>query len=425
MNKLKFLLLSIFVPFIIKPFASFDLFKKGEELILVFGDRHDQIFDEINATHVSSLVSLIKDNQNKLQNIHWFIESTSEVFSQIAQTNENIFKFGNFKVRGIFTFCSLIRELKDVITFIPCDERSGPDSPYITAIMSVFGNKLFESVDTQNVDKEINSQLSAPDKNFNIEELRSINFSVSFSIRDYFALIDSNCKKIQDLLTIYKDEKEILPTLEDYYELYMQGISQIKALFKDANKNDDLHNVVINLLKKCTKLKQAQEKLKTIRDILTNPDTLFADLFYFHSLISKKNKHNKKVVIIGDLHRKNLSKMLSTLGFEKIVAESWFGYRKGFEMCSYDVNFKVKMLDTTQYFLNIGFDKSIEHKCNFCTKKSTNQAYKQCSGCKQVHYCSPKCQKYDWEFHKNICACLACKKKLYLVAPIELGENNE
>ncbi|MDR3646555.1 MAG: zinc finger MYND domain-containing protein [Candidatus Babeliales bacterium] len=67
----------------------------------------------------------------------------------------------------------------------------------------------------------------------------------------------------------------------------------------------------------------------------------------------------------------------------------------------------------------------VMQRCNFCNKKSVNNTFKQCIGCMQVHYCSPKCQQYDWEFHKNICNCLAGKKQLYLVTDIHLDENNE
>ncbi|RIB12198.1 P-loop containing nucleoside triphosphate hydrolase protein [Gigaspora rosea] len=40
-----------------------------------------------------------------------------------------------------------------------------------------------------------------------------------------------------------------------------------------------------------------------------------------------------------------------------------------------------------------------DNKCNIC-KKSTKRC---CSKCKQIYYCSKKCQKKDWKIHKEYC----------------------
>eukprot|EP00122_Pirum_gemmata_P007709 Pgem_evm1s7086 len=36
-----------------------------------------------------------------------------------------------------------------------------------------------------------------------------------------------------------------------------------------------------------------------------------------------------------------------------------------------------------------------------CTNLVT--AFSSCSGCQTVHYCSKKCQKDHWPFHKKVC----------------------
>lgn len=40
------------------------------------------------------------------------------------------------------------------------------------------------------------------------------------------------------------------------------------------------------------------------------------------------------------------------------------------------------------------------HKCAICDK----EADKKCSKCRQIFYCSVKCQRQDWQKHKQICA---------------------
>lgn len=38
-----------------------------------------------------------------------------------------------------------------------------------------------------------------------------------------------------------------------------------------------------------------------------------------------------------------------------------------------------------------------------CAFYATENCFKKCSGCKEVFYCSPECQKKHWKVHKQIC----------------------
>jgi len=42
-------------------------------------------------------------------------------------------------------------------------------------------------------------------------------------------------------------------------------------------------------------------------------------------------------------------------------------------------------------------------KENPCGKCGNIGVWNRCSGCKEVHYCSIKCQKDAWLYHKNEC----------------------
>ena len=46
----------------------------------------------------------------------------------------------------------------------------------------------------------------------------------------------------------------------------------------------------------------------------------------------------------------------------------------------------------------------IDHKKRLCDNCLLKKELKQCSICKFMHYCSPKCQQTDWKmFHKYEC----------------------
>ena len=46
------------------------------------------------------------------------------------------------------------------------------------------------------------------------------------------------------------------------------------------------------------------------------------------------------------------------------------------------------------------------HACGKCEDKNNTNTSKfpVCGRCKNVHYCSAKCQRSDWNVHKNMCA---------------------
>lgn len=45
---------------------------------------------------------------------------------------------------------------------------------------------------------------------------------------------------------------------------------------------------------------------------------------------------------------------------------------------------------------------SIVRTCSFCKKQGN--AFKRCSACQAVYYCSGDCQRNDWPQHKTICS---------------------
>ena len=52
--------------------------------------------------------------------------------------------------------------------------------------------------------------------------------------------------------------------------------------------------------------------------------------------------------------------------------------------------------------------------CNNCGKITQNK----CSGCKEIFYCSRKCQTDKWKSHKNVCLLLSNKEVMNTYANI-------
>merc|ERR1711898_13538 len=77
-------------------------------------------------------------------------------------------------------------------------------------------------------------------------------------------------------------------------------------------------------------------------------------------------------------HMKSFKKVKSQLDFKQFEGEAWY-----------------------KEFLHIAWDLV---RCGFCSKveKEPNE-FKKCAACKAEFYCSPECQKNDWDSHKPQC----------------------
>ncbi|MDR3647277.1 MAG: zinc finger MYND domain-containing protein, partial [Candidatus Babeliales bacterium] len=243
---------------------------------------------------------------------------------------------------------------------------------------------------------------------------------------------EHNLKEAHELLNSYQNTP-FYKLFKSVIEECRQAILKIYEEFKEDDKNLPIDKLIINKFKGCLTLKSVHEKYSYLQKLIVFPNSRYADLFFFDSIIKDQNKANYTFVCVGDAHAQRL----------KIILE-----QTGYKLLSYDFCYAANKEDCAGYFNNVqlftdAFPKVLQEflkshdrayqstaennkiQCNFCKLLAKDRQFKRCSGCKQVHYCSPKCQQYDWEFHKNICNYVTGKHKLALISPIELDKNNE
>ena len=67
------------------------------------------------------------------------------------------------------------------------------------------------------------------------------------------------------------------------------------------------------------------------------------------------------------------------------------------------VEFMVSNMKSTIADYESALMKHGEVLCDGCRKCVPVHTTQRCSGCKRVYYCSRKCQKKAWKYHKSAC----------------------
>jgi len=250
----------------------------------------------------------------------------------------------------------------------------------------------------------------------------------NISLKQYLDNLKNNAKRAQVLLSSYEGS-EYYQLMEDNVKEFIESINILKSEFGSYNVNKSFGEFIIDSVRPYNDLEDIARKFRSLYSTLCKPDALYADLFFIDSVLKDQQNSNKSVLAVGYAHIQRLVKFFEKLNYKiKNHSACAFSNNDGFsKTIEQGTGFDEKLCETTKQFLtdiaspssansspSSSVAKPTEYKCNYCTKKSTNHAFKQCSGCKQVHYCSPECQEYDWEFHKNICNYITGKHKLVL-----------
>ncbi|MDR3646553.1 MAG: zinc finger MYND domain-containing protein [Candidatus Babeliales bacterium] len=410
------LLLFLLVPQIVQPFASFYLLEKGDKQVLLLGDAHNPGLQELNSRHLQALKSTVS-KYSKVTQINYFIELNISEFNHVV-LNKNYMDPENILVQ-------MISAKETFFNLVPADARS------LKSYASCF-HKIASYLQRQN------------QSSFKLSELQKIidEYKASkenISLKQYIDNLNKNAKRAQILLACY-ESSEYYQLMDDSVKQFIESINILKSEFGSYNVNKSFGEFIIDSVKSNDDLEDIARKFRSLYATLCKPDALYADLFFLDSVLKDQKKSNKSVLAAGNAHILRLVTFFEQLDYKvKSHSSCAFSNNDGFsKSVEHGTVFDEKLCETTKQFLadiiapSLASSSSIasvakpnENKCNFCTKKSTNQAFKQCSACKQVHYCSPKCQQYDWEFHKNICNYVTGKHKLALITPIELDKNNE
>ncbi|MDR3647275.1 MAG: zinc finger MYND domain-containing protein [Candidatus Babeliales bacterium] len=403
MNKLRFLVLSIafLLPSIILPFASYYLLEKKGKQILIFGDWHNNWMNSINEEHFNALKALVA-KYNHANNINCFLEV--EYFVSTVQAKEKYKDYDRvnevIKDNGGLTFIRFVQEIDNPKFFkvIPADARS-TDSLSIFPTLGLLESCLFKNIKEREEEKLCFDECLKHSNKFDQEAM---------ALSEYLELINVHELQAEALIEKYKDKKEF-SFINNVFIKFKNSIDQLKKQIGSYDLNKPIYSFIIDFVKIFPNLKIAKDKFRYIREILIISNSIFADLFFLDYVLKDQAQNKKSVLCVGNEHAMNLTAIFKEMDYRLIAAGKY-----------QDEKFEINLIKVCENFLS----KSLNY-CNFCAKKSTNQAYKQCSGCKQVHYCTPKCQKYDWEFHKNICNYVTGKHKLAFITPIDLDKNNE
>ena len=61
----------------------------------------------------------------------------------------------------------------------------------------------------------------------------------------------------------------------------------------------------------------------------------------------------------------------------------------------------IKVSPTLNELADITSEKAWQNMCSVCGEEDVKT--KRCSACKNIRYCSQKCQRADWKSHKKVC----------------------
>ncbi|MDR3647274.1 MAG: zinc finger MYND domain-containing protein [Candidatus Babeliales bacterium] len=447
MNKLKLLIITVvcLMPSMVMPFISFDLLVKDGKLVFILGDAHNVELDSFNRDSVRLFIAETQKHQVD-KKIDCFIELNEQIFEMCKNTEDNSSILAEFEINakgegGTFLELAKTRFKNNILNFHPIEFRN-KEADALYGTLYGIETKIFSWTKAD--------QIKNQRFNFNQFKLsfRSHILNSSLTLAQYINKIKTNYSIVKSILkSLEDDNSNFLNVIKKYCIKYGKALQEIINLFKNENDSKSFAEILIDLFKNCSTLEDSWQKYNEIKNLLSiKSDAVFADILFFNTLIRNQELNTKTIFIVGNAHAEKLVKMSLEIGYTHVLSDTcnrktpdgkdYFkitsDYKNKLGFLS-QLIFKIKdeaiclMPELINKFINFpnkAFPRNestekneidnIVYKCNFCNKKSDDKAFKQCSGCKQVHYCSPKCQKYDWEFHKNICNYITGKHNLVL-----------
>lgn len=80
------------------------------------------------------------------------------------------------------------------------------------------------------------------------------------------------------------------------------------------------------------------------------------------------------------------------------------------ELFDYILKKAIKVSPSLKELCDITSEVAWRNMCSVCGQKDVKT--KRCSGCKNIRYCSQKCQRADWKSHKRVCYCeVSCDRQ--------------
>lgn len=407
-NKI-FLLLSLILGSELSAFVSYNiLINDKNQIVFCIGDWHNLQVNDFNEQNVELFLKTINilNHDNSQNNIKCLIELPNESYQEIKN------KSTKDRVATSFLLLAQYFAKNDnkKINFESYEPRT-PESEIINALLDSLSDLFFEESPDKEFDKNIIDKIKIHRKlTVDLQNKKLI------TIVEYKQFIENYSKVLKKLLENYNSSEKIYKTILEKIELFNNGLKEINKYFDGKSDEDSLEFILMDLFKKCKNYYQVRLLIQELyKNFLHSIDYNFADILFYNKVIQEqdKNLNNIMILITGQHHTENVSKMLSKTGY-KLIKQINLYKNHNFNVNSFNPSNQfrfdlaldlINSIGDKTFEKNENYEKKINEEvkyCNYCFKQGDSNL-KVCTNCRKIRYCNQDHQIKDWQEHKKTC----------------------
>jgi len=284
----------------IQPFVSYYLLKKGDNYILILGDKHfdrscENNIEKLNSYHAHQFIELINTHKVK-QKIPFILECGCN--TKEALTYSKLSKHVTFDL--LSKFCNTA-----IFNLIEYDPRGA---------ITIYSNLTCIKLGNFCAGKQ-------PEEIFDFEAFKKkLTISTNVTIENYFKYLDENIIEINGWIKNYDETSQIYVKLRELLDQYQTLVSNTKESYKNIASTTNLSLFFLNQLKNCKTIHDVNQ-LNLLRNFLFH-DAKFADIGFLHKLLQSTSNSPKTLFVAGNVHARNTAHILSEIGYEVIAHKS-------------------------------------------------------------------------------------------------------